>query len=200
MDSVFGEKKRFPSPPRRLLSGPRLPLYRHSPKARVTGAQQFDQKPRNREAEKQLDKPKSREVRNKPRSRETDKPRSTEVRNKPKSRETEKPRNREAENGQAEKPRNPTNDANEMNENNKDRRPLQQSRQPASATKMTHFRHENDRYRSQKDRFKSQKRVAISQPIEKRPKDKRCDSKTGMHDSAAKISETKMSHLQHHKT
>ena len=96
---------------------------------------------------------------------------------KPRSREAEEPRSRGAA-GQAEKPRSPTNDANEMNERNKDRRPLPQSRKPASAASMTDLRNQNDRCRNQNDRFSNQNRVAIPKPTERRPKDKRSDSKT----------------------
>ena len=129
-------------------------------------------KPRSREVAKQAEKPRSREATKqaeKPRSREAAKPRSRRA-----SREAEKPReasqaekprshrrSREAREatGEAEKPRSPTNDANEMNERNKDRRPLQQSRKPASATSMTDLRNQNDRCRNQNDRFSNQNRV-----------------------------------------
>ena len=80
MDSAFAGRK-LPSPPRRLLSGPRLPFYRHSVNARVKGAQKCDQKPRSQETEK---------PRNHWTSREAEKPRSTK--------QTEKPRSREVQN------------------------------------------------------------------------------------------------------
>ena len=74
------------------------------------------------------------------------------------SREAEKPRNHRT-SREAEKPRSPTNDANEMNERTKDRRPLQQSRKPASATSMTDLRNQNDPCRNQNERFSNQNRV-----------------------------------------
>ena len=140
------------------------------------------EKPRSREAEKP--RRRSREAEEppgKPRSRETEKPRSGEATkqaekwrshrtsreaekppDKPRSREAtgqaEKPWSREA-TGEAEKPRSPTNDANQMNERNKDRRPLQQSRKPVSATSVIDLRNQNDRCRNQNDWFSNQKRV-----------------------------------------
>ena len=131
------------------------------------------EKPRNHRTSREAEKPRSTKQAEKPRStKQAEKPRSRRA-----SREAAKPRSRRA-SREAEKPRSPTNDANEMNERNKDRRPLPQSRKPASAASMTDLRNQNDRCRNQNDRFSNQNRVAIPKPTERRPKDKRSDSKT----------------------